>query len=141
VRRFEAVLEPFGQAAAITLPFDPKVEWGTIGGYPFTTTVARYGGTDYLAFRRDVREAAGVEVGGKVTIEVELDTSERVVTVPEDLAVALADGAVRAAFDALSYTHQKEYVSWVEEAKREETRKTRVDRAVELLEGGVKTPK
>ena len=149
MRRFEAVLEPFGQAAAITLPFDPKVEWGkvrapvrgTIDGYPFTTTVARYGSTDYLAFRRDVREAAGVEVGGKVTIEVELDTSERVVTVPKDLAVALANGGVRAAFDALSYTHQKGYVSWVEEAKREETRKTRVGRAVELLGGGVKTPK
>jgi Domain of unknown function (DUF1905) len=43
VRRFDAVLEPFGPAAAVTLPFDPKAEWGkvrapvrgTIDGYPF----------------------------------------------------------------------------------------------------------
>jgi hypothetical protein len=90
VRRFDAVLEPFGPAAAVTLPFDPKAEWGkvrapvrgTIDGHPFSTTVARYGGVDYLAFRREVREAASVEVGAVVTIEVELDTSERVVTVP-----------------------------------------------------------
>jgi Bacteriocin-protection, YdeI or OmpD-Associated/Domain of unknown function (DUF1905) len=149
VRRFEAVLEPFGQAAAITLPFDPKAEWGkvrapvrgTIEGYPFTTTVARYGGVDYLAFRREVREAAAVEVGARVTIEVELDTSERVVEVPGDLATALAGARMRETFDGLSYTHRKEYVSWIEEARREETRRTRVVRAVDMLKEGVRTPK
>jgi bifunctional DNA-binding transcriptional regulator/antitoxin component of YhaV-PrlF toxin-antitoxin module len=149
MKRFEAVLEPLGQAAAVTLPFDPKAEWGkvrapvrgTIDGYPFTTTVARYGGVDYLGFRLDVREAAGVEVGDVVAIEVDLDTEERVVAVPEDLAAALADARVRDAFDRLSYTHQKEYVAWVEEAKREETRKTRISRSVELLQEGVRTPK
>ena len=149
MRRFEAVLEPFGQAAAVTLPFDPRAEWGkvrapvrgTIDGHPFTTTVARYGGVDYLGFRREVREAAGVTIGANVTIEVELDTSERVVAVPEDLAAALADGGVRETFDALSYTQRKEYVSWVSEAKRDETRAARVGRAVELLRAGVKTPK
>jgi len=149
VQRFEAVLEPFGPAAAVTLPFDPKAEWGkvrapvrgTIDGHPFTTTVARYGGVDYLAFRREVREAAGVEIGATVAIEVELDTSERAVSVPEDLAVALAASGVREVFDRLSYTHRKEYVSWVEEAKREQTRTTRIGRSVELLEEGVKTPR
>jgi hypothetical protein len=149
VRRFDAVLEPFGPAAAVTLPFDPKEEWGrvrapvrgTIDGHPFTTTVARYGGVDYLAFRREVREAAGVEVGAPVTIEVELDTSERVVNVPEDLAAALAGSGLRETFDRLSYTHRKEYVEWVEEAKRDETRRRRVARTVELLHEGVKTPK
>jgi Bacteriocin-protection, YdeI or OmpD-Associated/Domain of unknown function (DUF1905) len=149
MRRFDAALESFGPAAAVTLPFDPKEEWGkvrapvrgTIDGYPFTTTVARYGGVDYLAFRREVREAAGVQIGAKVAIEVELDTSERVVAVPEDLAIALADAGVRETFDRLSYTHRKEYVDWVEEAKREETRNTRVGRTVELLGEGVKTPK
>lgn len=114
---------------------------GTIDGFPFTTTVARYGGVDYLAFRREVREAAGVELGATVAIEVELDTSERVVAVPEDFAVALADARLGDAFDRLSYTHQKEYVAWVEEAKREQTRKTRIGRSVELLQEGVRTPK
>lgn len=61
--------------------------------------------------------------------------------VPDDLAVALADARVRELFDRLSPSHQQEYVSWVEEAKREETRKTRVGRTVELLKEGVETPK
>ena len=88
-----------------------------------------------------MREAAGVEVGAVVAIEVELDTAERVVSLPEDLAVALAEAGVGEVFDALSYTHRREYVSWVEEAKREETRTKRVARTVELLREGVKTPK
>jgi uncharacterized protein YdeI (YjbR/CyaY-like superfamily) len=88
-----------------------------------------------------VREAAGVAIGDRVTIEVELDTSERVVSVPKDLAKALADGGVRETFNALSHTHRKEYVDWIEEAKREETRGRRVARAVELLNEGVRTPK
>jgi uncharacterized protein YdeI (YjbR/CyaY-like superfamily) len=82
-----------------------------------------------------------VEVGDVVAIEVDLDTEERVVAVPEDLAAALGDARVRDAFDRLSYTHQKEYVAWVEEAKREETRKTRIGRSVELLQEGARTPK
>ena len=149
MRRFEVELEPFGPGAAIALPFDPKAEWGkvrapvrgTIDGHPFTTTVSRYGGVDYLGFRREVREAAGVAIGDRVTIEVELDTSERVVSVPKDLAQALAAGGVRETFDGLSYTHRKEYVDWIEEAKREETRVKRVARAVEMLKEGVRTPK
>lgn len=54
MRSFTALLEPFGPAAAVTLPFDPKDEWGkvrapvrgTIDGHPFRTTVARYDGVD-----------------------------------------------------------------------------------------------
>ena len=43
-------------------------------------------------------------------------------------------------FDELSYTHQKEYVRWITEAKREETRKSRLAKSIELLNKGTKTP-
>jgi uncharacterized protein YdeI (YjbR/CyaY-like superfamily) len=39
-------------------------------------------------------------------------------------------------FDKLSYTHQKEYVRWVEEAKREETRQNRIIKTIEMLKKG-----
>ena len=54
------------------------------------------------------------------------------VVVPEDLAAALgaAPGA-RAAFDAASFTHRREWVESVEEAKRPETRERRVRGVVE----------
>ena len=36
----------------------------------------------------------------------------------------------------MSYTHRKEYVEWIEEAKREETRRRRIAKAVELTREG-----
>jgi hypothetical protein len=41
-----------------------------------------------------------------------------------------------AAFSALAYTHRKEYARWIEEAKREDTRQRRVERALEMLHAG-----
>ena len=60
---------------------------------------------------------------------------------PADLAAALAqDEGARATFDGLSYTHRKEWATWIAEAQREETRRRRVARAVEMLRAGVRTP-
>jgi uncharacterized protein YdeI (YjbR/CyaY-like superfamily) len=36
----------------------------------------------------------------------------------------------------MSYTHRREYVEWIEEAKREETRHRRIAKAVELIGEG-----
>jgi uncharacterized protein YdeI (YjbR/CyaY-like superfamily) len=43
-------------------------------------------------------------------------------------------------FDALSYTHRREYCRWIAEAKKEETRLRRIEKAVEMLQNGIKTP-
>jgi len=57
--------------------------------------------------------------------------------VPADLAEALGhDHTARANFDGLSYTHRKEWVRWIEEAKKAETRATRLARTVESLHAG-----
>ena len=99
------------------------------------------GGRFILGLNRELREAARVAVGERVAVELELDDEPRVVEAPADLAAALdADPAVRAAFDRLSYTHRKEYVRWVEEAKREETRLSRIEKTVAMIRDGVKTP-
>jgi uncharacterized protein YdeI (YjbR/CyaY-like superfamily) len=67
------------------------------------------------------------------------DDEERTVEVPDDLRVAL-DVDLLGFFDSLSFTHRREYVEWIEEAKRDETRRRRVEKAVELLRGHVRTP-
>lgn len=57
--------------------------------------------------------------------------------VPADLKAALAKNKKAAAtFEAFSYSHRKEYVDWVTEAKREETRKARVAQSVEWMAEG-----
>ena len=66
-----------------------------------------------------------------------LDTAPREVEVPADLAAALAgDEPAWTAFERLSYTHRKEHVRFIEEAKREQTRRRRIDRTLESLRPG-----
>jgi uncharacterized protein YdeI (YjbR/CyaY-like superfamily) len=80
------------------------------------------------------RVAAGVAVGDSVQVMLEGDTEVRQIIPPPDFAQALeANPKAREAFEALAYSHRKEYVEWIESAKKESTRQTRIQRAVELL--------
>ena len=141
-RRFETVLRTEGPGTFVEVPLDVPALFGrarapvqvTINGYRFRSTVAVYGGRYFLPVKRAVREAAGVAAGDLVVVEVAPDSQPREVEVPEDLAAALAaDPAAAAAFERLSYTHRREYVEWVAEAKRPETRRRRVDETVARL--------
>ena len=149
MERVEGVVEAAGGGGhVVELPLNvpalfgakrPPVR-GTINGTPFRSTIAVYGGRYLLGLNREVRDAAGgVGAGDTVVIELERDDEERTVEVPDDLRAAL-DADLLAFFDSLSFTHRREYVEWIEEAKREETRRRRVEKAVELLRGHVRTP-
>jgi uncharacterized protein YdeI (YjbR/CyaY-like superfamily) len=81
-----------------------------------------------------------VAAGDHVDVDIALDSGPREVAVPADLAEALAqDEEARASFDGLSYTHRKEWVRWIEEAKKAETRATRLTTTVESLREGKRT--
>ena len=106
----------------------------TIGDYTFRTTVAVYGGQPMIGVNKGHRAAAGIGVGDTFDVLVALDEGPRVVEVPTDLAQALAaDGAAQVAFDKLSYTHRREYVEWIAEAKRPATRARRVAEPVDRV--------
>ena len=147
--RFEAELEPRERGFVVRLPFDPKDVFGrvrapvvvTVNGHSFRTTTMRYGDVDLIGLNREVREATGLATGARAEFEIAADTQPREVEVPEALAIALHDDTLaREAFNALSYTHRREYARWIAEAKRDETRERRVARAVEMLRAGVRTP-
>ena len=58
-------------------------------------------------------------------------------TVPQDLQAAIdAAPAARATWDAFPPSCQREYVEWVTEAKRDETRTKRLNQTIELLNEG-----
>jgi hypothetical protein len=150
VERFTAILGgEAGERPLVELPFDAKERFGrarapvrgTVNRTSFRTTVAVYGGRQYIGFRKELRDAAGIAIGDEVTIELELDDAPRTVEVPPELESAFAGApGARAAFDALSYTHRREYATWVAEAKRDETRARRAARAIELLQAGERHP-
>jgi len=108
-----------------------------VNGYAWRSSVTRMRGEFLLGLNRSVRQEAGVEAGDTVEVEIELDTAPREVVVPDALANALArDRSARAEFDALAYTHRKEYARWIEDAKRDETRRRRAAQALEMLRQG-----
>jgi hypothetical protein len=114
----------------------PKVRI-TINGYTYRSSVASMGGRFMLGVSAEVRERADVAAGDVVDVVLELDTDPREVTVPEDLAKALAtDAHARRIFEGLSYSRKQRHVLSIEGAKTEETRQRRIGRAIaELREG------
>lgn len=108
----------------------------TLAGYTYRNTVAVMGGVFMISLSKANREAAGVKGGDKVEVTLELDSEPRTVTVPDDLAAALAaKPRAMAAFDALAPSKRKEFVRQVEEAKAQETRERRIAGIVAKLPG------
>jgi hypothetical protein len=70
-----------------------------------------------------------------------IDRKNRVITAPKDLRRLLGKSAKAAAlFEALSFTNQREYVTWILDAKKPETRTARLSKTVEMLAKGRKNP-
>lgn len=88
-----------------------------------------------LGVRKEIRNQIGKQFGDIVNVEIELDTEPRIVEIPEDvLAVFIELPAVKEKFHKLSYTHQKEHINAINEAKKIETRTKRILKMIEFLE-------
>jgi hypothetical protein len=148
---FSAPLSESGSGGGhwVQVPFDAREVFGearpavrgTVNGTPIRGRLAVYGGVTYLGLRREIREAAGIEVGDRVDVVLERDDEPREVALPAELEAALrGDAALRVVFDGLAFTHRREYAAWVGEAKRAETRERRAARAADMLRDGVRHP-
>src|SRR6185503_20341765 len=132
-----------GGGAFVEVPFDVEEAFGSkrpkvralIEGVPYRGLLVRMGGPNHmLIILKGIREQIGKTFGDEVKIIVEPDTEERVIEIPKDLMKEMKkDKAAKAFFDQLSYTHQKEYVRWVEEAKKAETHRNRIVKTIEML--------
>lgn len=112
----------------------------TINGYSYRTTAMFMGGRYLVPLAAEHRAAAGVSGGQTIAVEIELDTAVREVIVPPDLGAALAaHPSVQAFFDQLSFTHRKEWVRWIEDAKKPETREARLTKTIDELREGRRT--
>ncbi|MFE3988422.1 YdeI/OmpD-associated family protein [Nocardia tengchongensis] len=108
----------------------------TINGHTWQSRVALMRGRYLLGLSHANRQAAGVEIGEEIEVEVELDTRPRVVVEPPDFARALDDEpAARAAYDNLSHSRKREHVHAIESAKKPDTRQRRIEKAVATLRG------
>ncbi|WP_407359838.1 YdeI/OmpD-associated family protein [Microbacterium sp. LBN7] len=141
--RLHTVLTGRGPAAAILLSDEQVASFGagkafpvavTIGGRTARLRVARMGSENMIGFSKAVRSDLGLEIDQEIDAVIRVDSAERTVDVPDELATALdADPAVRAAFDALSYSARKEHARTVADAKQEATRERRIAKIVDGL--------
>jgi len=139
-----------GGGTGVLFPYDTVAEFGTKGrvpihatfdGLPYTGSLIKYGFPQHtLHLPKAIREQLGKHPGDIIAVVVWRDESERVLEVPEPFLDLLRKEGLLPVFEQLSYTHRKEYCRWIVEAKKEETRLRRLEKAVEMLRTGVKTP-
>jgi hypothetical protein len=146
---FTAIIQNAGGGGAfVEIPFDVEAAFGSkkpkvkamIEGIPYRGLLVRMGTENHLLIiLKGIREQIGKTFGDEVKITVELDTEPRVIEVPAELKKAFkTEKDAKAFFEKLAYTHQREYVMWINEAKREVTRQARIAKTIEKLKKGKK---
>lgn len=145
---YEGVLERsdvVNASAYIPFPFDVKELFGVTGRVPviarfddveYRGSLVSYGGPHRMLMLKEIREQLGKQPGDSVRVRIELDTAQRTVELAADVAQAFTTGGVTDTFRGFSYSAQREYNGWIEEAKRPQTRLSRIDKAVALLSEG-----
>lgn len=148
MKKFTATIQAADRGAYVVIPFDVEAEYGkkrvkiqaTFDGEPYRGTLVRMGTPDHiLIVLKGIREKINKQPGDEVLVTVQEDTAPRVVEVPEDVQTAL-DAVPEAAsfYKSLSYTHQREYMEWITEAKRPDTRIRRTQKAIDMMLEGKK---
>ena len=87
-------------------------------------------------FRANLQKAMALNEQG-ITVSRGARPRKPVLAVPDHLAAALDENTrARAAFDAFSPSHRREYIEWITEAKTEATRTKRIAQAIQLMADG-----
>jgi len=149
--RFNVPIEAgSGGGAAVIFPYDVEHEFGTrarvpvkatIDGVAYTGSIVKCGDTSHmLGVLKAICTQIGKGPGDTVEVVLWKDESERTVEVPAAFKALMEKEGVLAQFEKLSYTNRKEYCRWIVEAKKEETRESRLAKSIDMLKRGVRTP-
>jgi Bacteriocin-protection, YdeI or OmpD-Associated/Domain of unknown function (DUF1905) len=149
--KFKAKIEAGdGGGAYVLFPYDTREEFATNGkvpvkatfnGVPYTGSLIKYGNPLHLlGLLKPIREQTGKGPGDIIEVVVWKDEEVRTVEVPAQFENLMKKEQLLSVFKKLSYTHRKEYCRWITEAKKQETRVKRLEKAIELLKKGVSTP-
>ena len=136
------IIDPGGGGAYIEFPFDTEELFGTKGripvkvhfdGQPYHGTMLLYGTEKHIIIIvKKIRETIKKQAPDIVDVKVELDDKTRKITVPDDVQKSLEKNQMTLeTYNKLSYSPQKEYINWILEAKREETRQNRIEKMIQ----------
>jgi hypothetical protein len=148
-QEFMAEIKPVEgvNGAYIEPPFDVEEVFGakrvkvvaTFDGLEYRGSLVRMGGCYMLGITQEIRKKIGKDIGDTIKVTIEKDDEERKLDIPEDLLEAMNNHPeALKAYEKLSYTGKKDYVTWITSAKKAETRQERLAKAVQLLMEGKK---
>jgi len=152
VYSFTAIIEQTKagmDAAFIKIPFDVKTAFGKTR----LKIKAAFDGIEYrgsiaimdknigpvIGLKKDIRQQINKSFGDSIQVTMQEDIEPRIVEVPDDLRKVLSTNhAAKEIFENFAYTHRKEYVNWINEAKKAETRDRRILKAIAMISSGKK---
>ncbi|WP_336962411.1 YdeI/OmpD-associated family protein [Chryseobacterium contaminans] len=92
-----------------------------------------------LGLTQEIRKQLGKTFGDEVAVSLIEDKEERIVTIADDIISVFNENPdAKELFDKMSYTHKKEYIRWIEEAKKPETRDNRKIKMIQMILDGKK---
>ena len=112
---------------------------GSINGCAFTAMLEPDGKRGHwLKVDKALRQAAGVEVGDVLALEITPATEEPEPKIPADLrkALAAAEPEARRVWSDITPAARRDWIHWITSAKRPETRARRVGNACDMLASG-----
>jgi hypothetical protein len=148
--KFKANIEAGdGGGAHVFFPYDTQKEFSTKGkvpvkatfdGVPYTGSLVKYGHPLHmLGILKAIRAQIGKKPGATIEVVLWKDEEIRAVEVPAEFKNSMKKEGLLPVFEKLSYTHRKEYCRWITEAKKEETRLRRLEKAIEMLKKEIGT--
>jgi hypothetical protein len=144
-QRFSARLTESGTRTYVVLPFDPDNAWGvkerhyitgTVNGCRVRGVLGSNGREYFLPLGPAWLKGAGLAAGATVDVELSPEGPQGGNVAP-DVAKALgADPRAKAFFEGLATFYRKNFIRWIESAKRPETRAARISEMMKLLKAG-----
>jgi hypothetical protein len=144
-KSFDTIIQKEGSFTFVSIPFSPREVWGArpryhvtgnINGTPVRGTLGVLGQDYFLRLGAAWMRDSGVELGANVTVQLSLEGPQEG-NIASDIAKALSGNKkAKAFFEGLPTFYRKNFIRWIEGAKREETRVKRINEMVKLLEEG-----
>jgi hypothetical protein len=146
-QRFKTMIAKYGTRTLIVIPFNPNDVWGvkqrhyiagTINGCQARGSLDSNGKQFFLPLGAAWRRNNNLDAGEKVEVILYPNGPKSESLAPDVSGALDAEPEDKAFFDALASFYRKNYVRWVEIAKRSETRSARIAEMVMLLKAGKK---
>lgn len=145
MKRFKTTVVQSGDRAYIVIPFNPNEVWGvkhrhyvtgSINGCTIRGLLDSDATQFFLPLGAAWRRDNSVEAGAKVEVVLAPEGPQSDALAPDIVAALDMEPQAKTFFDSLATFYRKNYIRWIEGAKRAETRSARIAEMVRLLKAG-----